>query len=146
MARQTVVVDVKLGPRWENDLVAAAEPVLDEAAVIVAAGQKRRIPVSVDGSNGRPPGYARDRIHVERGRDAEGPYRDVGSDATTPDGYPYPLGLELGTAPHTIESHGEYPLRDKHGNVFGRVVEHPGTPPYPWCRAALADIVGKVFR
>lgn len=122
-----------------------AEPALDAAAVVVAAGQKRRIPVSADGSNGRPAGYARDSIHVERGRDIEGPYRDVGSDATTPDGYPYPLGLELGTPPHTIESHGDYPLRSKDGRVFGRVVQHPGTQPYPWCRAALADIAGREF-
>lgn len=123
-----------------------AEPALDQAAVIVAAGQKRRIPVSADGSNGRPAGYARDSIHVERGRDAAGPYRDIGSDATAPGGYPYPLGLELGTVPHTIVSHGNYPLRDGHGNVFGKVVNHPGTHPYPWCRAALLDIVGRVFR
>jgi hypothetical protein len=139
-------VSIKLDPAWETGMLAMIEPALDQAAVIVAAGQKRRIPVSADGSNGRPAGYARDRIHVERGRDEFGPYRDVGSDAETPDGYPYPLGLELGTAPHVIESHGDYPLRDKHGNVFGRVVDHPGTPPYPWCRAALADLVGRVFR
>lgn len=123
-----------------------AEPALDEAAVIVAAGQKRRIPVSQDGSNGRPAGYARDRIHVERGRDAVGSYRDVGSDAETPEGYPYPIGLELGTSPHTITSHGDYPLRDKQGHVFGRTVSHPGNQPFPWCRAALQDIAGRVFR
>lgn len=123
-----------------------AEPSMDEAAVIVAAGQKRRIPVSADGSNGRLPGYARDAIHVERGRDAEGVYRDIGSDATSPDGYPYPLGLELGTVAHDIESHGDYPLRSKDGRVFGKRVHHPGTQPYPWCRAALQDLVGRVFR
>lgn len=139
-------VRFQFDPKWDTELVALVGPAMDQAAVIVAAGQKRRIPVSADGSNGRPAGYARDSIHVERGRDALGPYRDIGSDATTPSGYPYPLGLELGTAPHTIESHGDYPLRDKHGNVFGRVVDHPGTPPYPWCRAALADLAGREFR
>lgn len=123
-----------------------AEPVLDAAAVVVAAGQKRRIPVSQDGSNGRPAGYARDRIHVERGRDGLGSYRDVGSDATTPEGYPYPLGLEVGVRPHTIRSHGNYPLRDKSGHIFGRVVDHPGNPPMPWCQPALADIAGMVFK
>lgn len=135
-----------LDPQWEVGVIGLAGPALDEAAVIVAAGQKRRIPVSADGSHGRPPGYARDSIHVERGRDAEGPYRDVGADALAPNGYDYPLGLELGTAPHVIESHGDYPLRDKHGNVFGRRVDHPGTRPYPWCRAALADLAGREFR
>jgi hypothetical protein len=143
-----VAVDVKLvlEPRWEAGLLEMIGPPLDAAAVVVAAGQKRRIPVSADGSNGRPAGYARDSIHVERGRDALGPYRDIGSDATTPTGYPYPLGLELGTAPHVIESHGNYPLRDKHGHIFGRRVDHPGTQPYPWCRAALADLAGRTFR
>jgi hypothetical protein len=139
-------VVLQFDPRWADELTAIVSPALDQAAVIVAAGQKRRIPVSADGSNGRPAGYARDSIHVERGRDAFGPYRDIGSDATTPDGYPYPLGLELGTAPHVIESHGNYPLRDRHGHIFGRVVDHPGTPPYPWCRAALADLAGREFR
>lgn len=139
-------VELVLEPRWEVGVIGLAASALDAAAVVVAAGQKRRIPVSADGSNGRPSGYARDSIHVERGRDAVGPYRDVGSDATTPSGYPYPLGLELGTAPHVIESHGKYPLRDKHGNIFGRTVNHPGTQPYPWCRAALADLAGRTFR
>lgn len=133
-------------PRWEVGVMELAEPFLDAAAVVVAAGQKRRIPVSEDGSYGRPAGYARDRIHVERGRDIEGPYRDVGSDATTPAGYPYPLGLEVGTRPHVIESHGNYPLRSKDGKVFGRRVNHPGNQPFPWCRAALQDLVGRVFR
>ena len=139
-------VTVKLEPGWDKDLLGLTGGWLDQAAVIVAAGQKRRIPVSEDGSNGRPAGYARDRIQVQRGTDELGPYRDIGSDAETPDGYPYPLGLELGTAPHRIESHGDYQLRDKHGRVFGRVVDHPGTQPYPWCRAALADLAGRVLR
>lgn len=138
-------VRMEFDPKFEVGVLALVEPAMDAAAVIVAAGQKRRIPVSQGGSSGRPAGYARDRIHVERGRDAEGPYRDVGSDAETPDGYPYPLGLELGTPPHTITSHGDYPLRDKHGHVFGRTVDHPGNPPFPWCRAALGDLVGRVF-
>lgn len=136
---------VEFAATWEAEVLALGDPALDAAAVIVAAGQKRRIPVSQDGSNGRLAGYARDRIHVERGRDALGPYRDVGSDATTPDGYPYPLGLELGTRPHRIVSHGNYPLRDKHGHIFGRSVDHPGNPPFPWCRAALGDIAGRRF-
>lgn len=137
---------VVFDPAFEVTVLDLAEPALDQAAVIVAAGQKRRIPVSQDGSSGRPAGYARDRIHVERGRDGEGPYRDVGSDAETPEGYPYPIGLELGTRPHIIASHGNYPLRDAHGTVFGRVVHHPGNQPFPWCRAALADLAGRTFR
>jgi len=126
--------------------MALSEPYLDIAGVIVAGGQKRRIPVSKDGNYGRGPGYARDRINVQRGADLLGPFRDVGSDATSPDGYNYPLGLELGTRPHTITSKGNYPLRNrKTGQIFGRTVNHPGTRPYPWCRAALADLAGRVL-
>jgi hypothetical protein len=138
-------VRVVFDPAFEVTVLDLAVPALDQASVIVAGGQKRRIPVSEDGSNGRPSGYARDRIHVERGRDAEGPYRDVGSDAETPEGFPYPLALELGARPHVITSHGDYPLRDAHGNVFGRTVNHPGNRPYPWCRAALLDLAGRVL-
>lgn len=137
----------EVDPKFEVGLLAISEPFLEAAAVIVAAGQKRRIPVSEDGSNGRPAGYARDRIHVERGQDLLGPYRDVGSDAMTPDGYNYPIGLELGTRAHTITSHGNYPLRNrKTGQIFGKTVNHPGNPPFPWCRAALVDLAGRVFR
>lgn len=132
-----------LDPDWQRKVTSLGEPALESAAVIVEAGQRRRIPVSRDGSHGRPSGYARDHVHIERGRDVLGPYRDVGSDAKTPDGTDYPLILELGSSPHVIESHGKYPLRDRHGHVFGRRVNHPGTHPYPWCRAALADLAGR---
>ena len=138
-------VRVAFTGRFEVTVQGVAAPSVEAAAVVVAAGQKRRIPVSADGSNGRPAGYARDRIHVERGIDALGLFWDIGSDAETPDGYPYPLGLELGTPPHTITSHGDYPLRAADGRVFGKTVQHPGTQPYPWCRAALADLAGRVF-
>lgn len=40
---------------------------------------------------------------------------------------PYWRYVEWGTAPHWIDSHGPWPLRDEHGNVFGRRVWHPGT-------------------
>ena len=143
-----MAVDIRLqfDTGWEVGVMGLSEPFLDEAAAIVEAGQKARIPVGHDKSHGREPGYARDHIHVERGRDTEGPYRDIGSDATSVDGYPYPLGLETGVRPHTITSHGDYPLRSKDGRVFGKTVNHPGNPPMPWCRAALADLVGRVLQ
>jgi hypothetical protein len=138
-------VRVEFAQGWERIVFGATTPAMERGANIVADGQRRRIPVSDDGSNGRPAGYARDHIDVHRGADALGPYWDIGSDATTPSGYPYPLGLELGTRPHVITSHGNYPLRSKSGQVFGHSVNHPGTHPYPWCRAALQDIVGRVL-
>lgn len=138
-------VDVRFEPGWERQVLDLGEPVIEAGALIVERGQKARIPVSRDGSHGRQPGYTREHVHIERGRDERGPYRDVGSDATSPTGAPYPLFLELGTRPHVIRSHGNYPLRDHDGNVFGREVNHPGTRPYPWCRAALADLAGRTL-
>jgi hypothetical protein len=147
MARALASVTVQLEPGFERAAMAAAFPAMEAGARIVAEGQRQRIPVSRDGSHGRPSGYARSKIHIERGADGLGPYWDVGTgdDALSPDGTNYPVILELGSRPHVIESHGDYPLRDKYGHVFGRRVQHPGTHPYPWCRAALADIAGRVL-
>jgi hypothetical protein len=140
-------VEVVLSPAFDREAQRLAAPAMEEAARIVAAGQRERIPASADGSHGRPAGYAKSKIHVERGIDTQGPWWDVGTgdDALTPDGTNYPVILELGSRPHEIRSHGDYPLRDRHGRVFGRAVQHPGTQPYPWCRAALADLAGRVL-
>lgn len=44
---------------------------------------------------------------------------------------------EYGSAPHLIRSTGPWPLRNKEtGQVFGRVVKHPGTPEQPFMRPA----------
>lgn len=139
-------VFVKLERGFDRKAKDLGEPALSAGADIVADGQRRRIPVSRDGSYGRGPGYARSKIHIERGTDDEGPFRDIGTgdDALTPDGANYPLILELGSRPHIIRSKGDYPLRNrKTGQVFGREVRHPGTQPYPWLRAALADLEGR---
>lgn len=106
---------------------------------VVTQGAKRRASVSADGSNGRPSGWMRSQIGWIVGTDAEGLYVDVQSPATTPEGYPYGLGVEVGTAAHVIRSKGPYPLRDKKGNVFGKEVQHPGTDPQPYLRPALDD-------
>ncbi len=45
--------------------------------------------------------------------------------------------LELGSRPHVIRSHGDYPLRSADGRVFGKEVRHPGTPAYHFLRNAL---------
>lgn len=134
--------EIVFAPGWERTVVGMAAPAMAAGAAIVKAGQRRRIPVSAEGSYGRPPGYARDRIQVQTGADAIGPFWDVGSDATTPDGTSYPLILELGSRPHEIRSKGPYPLRDRHGRVFGHVVRHPGTRPYPWLRVSIEDLRG----
>lgn len=46
--------------------------------------------------------------------------------------------VEYGSDPHEIVSHGKWPLRNKEtGQVFGRRVNHPGTPEQPFMRPAL---------
>jgi hypothetical protein len=106
-----------------------------------AQGAKRRAPTSPDGSNGRPSGYGRSQIGWQIGTDSEGLFVDISSPATTPNGYPYMWGVEVGTAAHIIRSHGPYPLRNrKTGQVFGREVHHPGTQAQPHLRPALDDI------
>src|SRR4051794_7807833 len=91
---------------------------------------KRRAPVSADGSNGRPLGYLRSSIGQQLGSTGGHLHVDIGVNALTPDGTDYGLIMEVGSAPHVIESGGDYPLRDKHGNVFGKSVHHPGTRPH----------------
>lgn len=138
-------VTIVWAPDFQRQAWDLAEPYLGVASLIVESSMRRRIPKSTDGSNGRPPGYAASKIRqLGRGADALGPYRDVGTDATSPDGYPYPIGLEHGTKAHVIRSKGNYPLRDaRTGRVFGRVVQHPGTRPYPWARPAANDLDGR---
>lgn len=133
--------------RFEQELM--REPgmgkMLDHAGEIVEEGAKSRAPVSADGSHGRPPGYGRSQIGHKLGEDADGPYVDVDSPAATPDGVPYMYIQEVGSKAHPIDSHGNYPLRDGKGNVFGRHVDHPGTQPKPHLRPALDDLGGRTL-
>lgn len=49
----------------------------------------------------------------------------------------YALDVILGTRPHIIRSHGDYPLRNRAGQVFGREVHHPGTPAQDFLRPSV---------
>lgn len=139
-------VRVVFTPGWETTVATAAAPKVAALAELVADAQRRAIPVSTDGSYGRSPGYARDRITVWEDHDELGRVWAVGTDATTPDGVPYPLILDVGSVAHVIESHGDYPLRNRRtGQVFGKRVMHPGTQPTYWCRGSLQAVVGKEF-
>lgn len=45
----------------------------------------------------------------------------------------YAAAVHDGSVPHIIRSHGNYPLRNKKtGQVFGRMVNHPGNKPNPF--------------
>lgn len=116
---------------------------LEGKGEIVAQGAKRRAPVSPDGSHGRPSGYLRSQIYWRLGGDKTSLYVDIFTPAETPDGFPYGLAQEVGTAPHIIRSTGPWPLRNaKTGQVFGPVVHHPGTAAQPHLRPALDDLRG----
>lgn len=90
--------------------------------------------VSPEGSHGNPPGHLRDSIGVTTGRDEQGAYADIGTDVD------YALPVELGSRPHVIRSKGDYPLRGADGTVYGREVNHPGTPAQPFLRPAVEAI------
>jgi hypothetical protein len=110
---------------------------LAEKAQVVTQGAKRRCPVSPSGSEHHPSGWLRSSIGWDLGRDAEGLHADIGTDVD------YALDVEFGTKPHEIRSHGDWPLRNrKTGQVFGRVVHHPGTRAQPYLRPALDDMRG----
>lgn len=106
-------------------------------AQIVTQGAKRRCPVSPSGSEHHPSGWLRSSIGWDLGRDTEGLHADVGTDVD------HALDVEFSTKPHIIESHGDYPLRNrKTGQVFGKRVMHPGTKAQPFLRPALDDMRG----
>ncbi len=66
-------------------------------------------------------------------------YIDIETAAEDEHGAPIGLFTEVGTRPHVIESHGDYPLRSRTGQVFGRKVNHPGTQAKPHLRPALYE-------
>lgn len=113
---------------------------LSHVGLLVAVEARRLAPVSHDGSHGRPAGYMRSLIRQVVSKDGDGLHCDVISPALTPEGYPYPLGVEVGTKPHIITSRGDYPLRTKQGRVLGHSVNHPGNAPHPYLRPALQRI------
>lgn len=104
-----------------------------------AQGAKRRCPVSPVGSSDHQSGQLRSAIGWEPGKDGQGLYVDVGVDPSSP-AIAYALPVELGARPHVIESHGDYPLRSKSGQVFGKRVNHPGNPAQPFLRPSLDDM------
>lgn len=145
MARLPASVTVKFSSTWRQQLFRIADPRMAAAAHRIAQYQRDHIPVGHDVSHGRPPGFAQSRIavRVRVGRFGGREY-EIGSDATTPEGFPYPVVLDVGSRPHVIESHGNYPLRDAEGHVLGKRVEHPGTQPTFWCRGSLSVLHGVI--
>lgn len=126
---------------------------------IVTQGAKRRcavyvrpawMPAGWPRSQQRPSGYTRSKIYWKHGRDEAGIYVDVISPATTLEGAPLGLFLEVGTKPHTIMARRAlnlvWPGLDRQtGTAYigvKRTVNHPGTEAQPYLRPALDDIRG----
>lgn len=99
----------------DDSRIAAAVDRLSASAV---STMKLLAPVSPVGPFHRS-GTLRSSIHAFRQPDGDvivGPTAD------------YARYVNDGTVPHLIESHGPWPLRNREtGQVFGRVVHHPGT-------------------
>lgn len=139
------VVRIEWAANWRQQLWDIGEPPLRKAADRVLAAMHVELPASADGSHGRPGGYARSKLRtLERGRDGLGPYRLVGTDATSPEGTNYPAIVQYGQKPHVIVPKGPgYPLRDpRTGRVFGYRVQHPGARPNPWATRSAYVING----
>jgi len=113
-------------------------------AVIMAGGWSEKIDLAVEKNMLRPVaeailddmkrGCPKDtwELHNSLGMAIRGNVARIGSTLDRS------VFTEMGTKPHIIRSHGNYPLRNKAtGEVFGRVVHHPGTPAEPFMRRAL---------
>jgi hypothetical protein len=137
------VASVEVNVVWDSAAVRAlaqdadVRALMDRLTAFSVQDMKRLCPVSPVGPLHRS-GQLRSSITSERQPDGSvhvGPTASYG---------PY---VNDGTPPHLIESHGNYPLRNREtGQVFGRVVHHPGTRATRFIERTAGDINGLVFR
>jgi hypothetical protein len=97
---------------------------------------KRLAPVSPSGHDGMRSGHLRNSLHWEVDQDGKGLFVDIIAGDSDVD-LAEVLAVEFGTGPHVIESHGDYPLRNAKGQVFGKRVHHPGTHAQPFLQPGL---------
>jgi hypothetical protein len=133
MATATVTVD------WNSAAVASLSrdtsvvALMDRLSAFAVQAMKKHVPVSPVGPLHRS-GALRSSVTSQVQADGSrliGPTLDYG---------PY---VNNGTPPHIIRSHGNYPLRNREtGQVFGKVVHHPGTKAVDFVGKTAADING----
>jgi hypothetical protein len=111
---------------------------LEHAVEVGTQAAKRRCPVSPVGSSDHQSGQLRSAIGWHLDIDDGDLVGIIGVDPASP-ASDYALPVELGAKPHTIRSHGDYPLRNRAGQVFGREVHHPGNAAQPYLRPAVDD-------
>lgn len=111
--------------------------VVDRISAEAVQTMKRLCPVSPPGPLHRS-GNLRSSIRALRQPDGEvivGPTAD------------YARYVNDGTVPHVIHSHGPWPLRNREtGQVFGRVVHHPGTVGSHFIERTAETFEGRVYR
>jgi hypothetical protein len=82
------------------------------------------------------------RSSIEKFHQPDGSWL-VGPTDKTPSGEWLGPMIENGTPPHSIDSLGDWPLRNPDtGQVFGPHVDHPGTRPQPFIRPAAEAMAG----
>jgi hypothetical protein len=115
---------------------AAVRAVLDRVAADAVRTMKFLCPVSPVGPLHRS-GNLRSSIHAFRQPDGDvlvGPTAD------------YAEYVEYDTRPHLITSHGPWPLRNREtGQVFGRVVHHPGTRGQHFIQKTADSFEGRAY-
>lgn len=117
----------------EVEALLRSDPVARDLGRRAEAGTqeaKRLAPTSPHGHDGLPSGHLRSSIGWDLGRDSEGLYADIRTDADEA------LYVEFGTRPHSIDVRSASVLTNG-SQFFGRHVDHPGTDAQPFLRPAL---------
>lgn len=123
------MADVVMAPGWERALARDSLPARSGAIRHAESTAQRVCPVDT--------GALAATVTGEASPDTMACRLSAGGD-----GVDYATVVELGGRPHRITSHGAYPLRDADGHVFGRTVNHPGTPAQPYLRPGVMSIGG----
>jgi hypothetical protein len=152
----TIVFDHYAVKQWADH---GLEPqaALDLCAGLVVNEMKRLCPVSPT-----------QRVYASGGAVVSGGSRKAGDFPLRPSGFlrnsiaafrqpdgaiiigptaPYGRYVNNGTPPHAIDSHGSWPLRNRAtGQVFGKHVNHPGTPARHFVEASAEVLRGVHIR
>jgi len=115
------MAEVVMDPSWVKVATLEVDSAIHDVTEDIADDMRHGVPVDT--------GELHDSIETKFPRPGVGRV-EVGTDHWAP--------TEYGSRPHVIESHGPWPLRNREtGEVFGRIVNHPGTPAQPFMRPAV---------
>ena len=132
-----------------GDVGRAMRTLADETVRIM----KSLAPVYSGPPRGPVPGHPRQiarrsgtlRSSIQHFRQPGGNYLIGPVDQVAPGVFLGPM-IERGTRPHTITSHGRWPLYSAAaGRAYGPVVHHPGTAPHPFIARAAEMMNGRTI-